>query len=77
MSRIVIDVDDEALHEAMRQLGLTTKGETVNAALREVVDRRHRAAAIARMRTMVVDGEIDFAAIGFPDGAPLPELKAS
>ena len=74
MSRTVIDIDDDALNEAMRQLGLTTKRDTVNAALREVVDRRRRAAAIVRMRTMVVDGEIDFAAIGFPGAAPLPEV---
>jgi len=77
MSRTVIDIDDEALTEAMRQLGLTTKRDTVNAALREIVDRRRRAAAIARMRSMVVDGEIDFAAIGFPAGEPLPGESAA
>ncbi|NKY37542.1 type II toxin-antitoxin system VapB family antitoxin [Nocardia speluncae] len=60
MSRTVIDVDDEALAEAARHLGTTTKKDTVNAALREIGDRRRRAAAIARMREMVADGEIDF-----------------
>ncbi|MFI5503043.1 type II toxin-antitoxin system VapB family antitoxin [Nocardia asteroides] len=56
----MIDLDDEALEEAARYLGTTTKRETVNAALREIVDRRRRAAAIARMRDMVAAGEIDF-----------------
>lgn len=60
MSRTVIDIDDEALAEAARHLGTTTKKDTVNAALREIGDRRRRAAAIARMREMVADGEIDF-----------------
>ncbi|MFE6924216.1 type II toxin-antitoxin system VapB family antitoxin [Nocardia sp. NPDC057663] len=56
----MIDLDDEALQEAAHYLGTTTKRETVNAALREIVDRRRRAAAIARMREMVAAGEIDF-----------------
>ncbi|MFD6220315.1 type II toxin-antitoxin system VapB family antitoxin [Nocardia asteroides] len=59
MARTVIDLADEALAEAARYLGATTKRDTVNAALREIVDRR-RAAAIARMREMVAAGEIDF-----------------
>ncbi|WP_431952666.1 type II toxin-antitoxin system VapB family antitoxin [Nocardia lijiangensis] len=63
MARTVIDVDDEALAEAARHLGTTTKRDTVDAALREVVDRRRRAAAVARMREMVVTGEMDLAAI--------------
>ncbi|MFJ3171634.1 type II toxin-antitoxin system VapB family antitoxin [Streptomyces roseus] len=63
MSRTVIDLDDEALAEAARHLGTTTKRDTVNAALREIADRRRRAAAVERMRRMVVDGEIDFSAI--------------
>lgn len=60
MARTVIDLADEALAEAARYLGTTTKRDTVNAALREIVDRRRRAAAIARMREMVAAGEIDF-----------------
>lgn len=63
MSRTVIDLDDEALAEAARLLGTTTKKDTVNAALREVADRRRRAAAVERMRQMVAAGEIDLAAI--------------
>ncbi|AYF76684.1 DUF2191 domain-containing protein [Nocardia yunnanensis] len=63
MARTVIDVDDDALAEAARYLGTTTKKDTVNAALHEIVDRRRRAAAVARMRAMVAEGEIDFSVI--------------
>ncbi|MBW1604533.1 type II toxin-antitoxin system VapB family antitoxin [Streptomyces sp. JJ66] len=71
MARTVIDVDDEALAEAARHLGTSTKKDTVNAALREIIDRRRRAAAIARMRELVADGEIDFSAFdeGWGTGA--------
>ncbi|WP_037860772.1 type II toxin-antitoxin system VapB family antitoxin [Streptomyces sp. NRRL S-241] len=65
MSRTVIDLDDDALAEAAQLLGTTTKKDTVNAALREIADRRRRAAAIERMRQMVDEGEIDFGAIGY------------
>ncbi|QGV80061.1 type II toxin-antitoxin system VapB family antitoxin [Streptomyces ficellus] len=63
MARTVIDLDDEALEEAARFLGTKTKKDTVNAALREVIDRQKRAEALARMRQMVADGEIDFSVI--------------
>jgi hypothetical protein len=44
----------------------------VNAALREIADRRRRAVAVERMRQMVAEGEIDFSAIEKPaDTAPL------
>ncbi|MEU6298268.1 type II toxin-antitoxin system VapB family antitoxin [Streptomyces erythrochromogenes] len=69
MSRTVIDLDDDALAEAAQLLGTTTKKDTVNAALREIADRRRRAAAIERMRQMVDEGEIDFGSIGHGDGA--------
>ncbi|MEV0640123.1 type II toxin-antitoxin system VapB family antitoxin [Streptomyces sp. NPDC050619] len=66
MSRTVIDLDDEALAEAARHLGTSTKKDTVNAALREIADRRRRAAAVERMRRMVAEGEIDFSVIEEP-----------
>ncbi|WAZ21556.1 type II toxin-antitoxin system VapB family antitoxin [Streptomyces cinnabarinus] len=69
MSRTVIDLDDEALADAARHLGTTTKKDTVNAALREVADRRKRAAAVERMRHMVAEGEIDFSIIEEPADA--------
>ncbi|GIH70913.1 type II toxin-antitoxin system VapB family antitoxin [Sphaerimonospora thailandensis] len=63
MAKTVIDLDDEALAEAARLLGTSTKKDTVNAALREIVDRRRRAAAVARMREMVAAGEVDLSII--------------
>jgi Arc/MetJ family transcription regulator len=68
MTKTLIDVDDEALAEASKVLGTTSKKDTVNAALREIIDRRRRAAAIARMRQMVAEGEIDFSVIDQDDG---------
>ncbi|WP_449061075.1 type II toxin-antitoxin system VapB family antitoxin [Planomonospora algeriensis] len=68
MAKTLIDLDDEALAEAARLLGTSSKKDTVNAALREIVDRRRRSAAVARMREMVAEGEIDFSAIEKKDG---------
>ncbi|MFC0861125.1 type II toxin-antitoxin system VapB family antitoxin [Sphaerimonospora cavernae] len=59
MAKIVIDIDDETLAEAARLLGSSSKKDTVNAALREIVDRGRRAAAVARMREMVATGDLD------------------
>ncbi|MEV0168158.1 type II toxin-antitoxin system VapB family antitoxin [Nonomuraea fuscirosea] len=63
MAKTLIDLDEEALAEAARVLGTSTKKDTVNAALREIVDRRGRAEAVARMRAMVAEGEIDLSII--------------
>jgi Arc/MetJ family transcription regulator len=41
-----IDIDDEALAEAMRLSGARTKKETVNLALREFAARHRRVAAL-------------------------------
>jgi Arc/MetJ family transcription regulator len=41
-----IDLDDEALAEAMRLSGATSKKETVNLALREYAARHRRIAAL-------------------------------
>jgi Arc/MetJ family transcription regulator len=40
--KTVIDLDDEALDLAARELGTSTKKDTVNAALQFVVARRRR-----------------------------------
>ena len=40
--KTVVDIDDEALARAAEELGTATKKDTVNAALRFVVDRRRR-----------------------------------
>lgn len=42
MSRTTIDLDDDALDAAARELGTTSKVETVNAALAYVAERRRR-----------------------------------
>jgi Arc/MetJ family transcription regulator len=42
MSKIPIDVDDEALAAAQRELGTTTKRDTVNEALRIIARRQKR-----------------------------------
>ncbi|NJP29913.1 DUF2191 domain-containing protein [Microbispora sp. SCL1-1] len=52
MTKTPFDLDDEALTEAAKLLGTSSKKDTVNAALRELVDRRRRAAAMARTREM-------------------------
>ncbi|MGN9782607.1 type II toxin-antitoxin system VapB family antitoxin [Nonomuraea sp. ZG12] len=59
----LVDLDDEALAEAVKLLGTTSETGMVNAALREVVDRRRRAAAVARMREMVAEGVVDFSVL--------------
>ncbi|WP_433517542.1 type II toxin-antitoxin system VapB family antitoxin [Nonomuraea sp. CA-143628] len=69
MTKTLIDLDDEALAEAAKLLGTLSKKDTVNTALREIVDRRRRAAAVARMREMVAAGEIDFSIIDKGDSA--------
>ena len=48
MSATQIDIDDEALAEAMRLSGAKTKKETVNMALREYAERRRRTEARLR-----------------------------
>jgi len=40
--KTMVDLDDEALASAARELGTTTKKDTVNAALEFVAQRRHR-----------------------------------
>lgn len=72
MARTVIDVDDDALAEAARYLGTTTKKDTVNAALHEINDRRRRAAAIDRMRQMVAEGKVDLDVIAESDDSARP-----
>ncbi|MDX3226502.1 type II toxin-antitoxin system VapB family antitoxin [Streptomyces sp. ME19-01-6] len=48
MSATQIDIDDEALAEAMRLSGARTKKEMVNIALREYAERRARTEARLR-----------------------------
>ncbi|WP_159767250.1 type II toxin-antitoxin system VapB family antitoxin [Streptomyces sp. HM190] len=62
MSVTQIDLDDEALAEAMRLMGATTKKETVNAALRDYVARIKRLEAAEKLAARGERGEFEQAA---------------
>ncbi|MFI1461112.1 type II toxin-antitoxin system VapB family antitoxin [Nocardia carnea] len=57
-----IDLDDDALREAMRLMGTTTKKETVNAALIEYVKQLKRLEAFDTLLAMGEQGDFDRAA---------------
>ncbi|MEU6181651.1 type II toxin-antitoxin system VapB family antitoxin [Streptomyces coeruleorubidus] len=59
MSRTVIDLDDEALEEAAKELGTTTKRDTINTALREVTARYRRLRALEEARDLAASGALD------------------
>ncbi|NUS77986.1 MAG: type II toxin-antitoxin system VapB family antitoxin [Streptomyces sp.] len=59
MSRTVIDLDDEALEAAAKELGTTTKRDTINTALREVTARYRRLRALEDARRLAADGALD------------------
>ncbi len=59
MSITQIDLDDEALAEAMRLLGTTTKKDTVNKALQETAARLRRIEALRELQAMGTRGEFD------------------
>ena len=52
MALTQVDIDEEALAEAMRLSGARTKKETVNLALREFAARHRRVAALERYATL-------------------------
>ena len=56
MSRTVIDLDDELVADVAKALGTGTKKETVNTALREVLENRRRALALTRLRAAGEEG---------------------
>ncbi|MER6296280.1 MULTISPECIES: type II toxin-antitoxin system VapB family antitoxin [Streptomyces] len=59
MSRTVIDLDDEALAAAAKELGTTTKRDTINTALREVVARNRRLRALGELQDLEDEGAFD------------------
>jgi Arc/MetJ family transcription regulator len=59
MSRTVIDLDDDLVAEVARALGTRTKKDTVNTALREVLENRRRAVALTRLREAAAEGSFD------------------
>ncbi|MFE7648757.1 type II toxin-antitoxin system VapB family antitoxin [Streptomyces phaeoluteigriseus] len=63
MSRTVIDLDDEALEAAARELGTTTKRDTINTALREIVARNRRLRALHDLQDLAAEGGLDAEAL--------------
>jgi Arc/MetJ family transcription regulator len=59
MSRTVIDLDDGLVADVAKALGTSTKKETVNTALHEVLENRRRALALTRLRTAAGEGSFD------------------
>lgn len=59
MTKMLIDIDEDALAEAAENLGTKTKKDTVNAALRETSVTRRRARALAEMQQFVDEGGLD------------------
>jgi Arc/MetJ family transcription regulator len=57
-----IDLDDDALGEAMRLMGTTTKKDTVNQALRDYIKRVKRVEAAQRLFERGRNGDFDQAA---------------
>jgi Arc/MetJ family transcription regulator len=55
----VIDVDDGLLADVAQALGTGTKKETVNTALREVLENRRRALALTRLRAAAEEGAFE------------------
>jgi Arc/MetJ family transcription regulator len=59
----VIDLDDGLVADVAKALGTSTKKETVNTALREVLETRRRALALTRLRNAAAEGAFDLDAI--------------
>jgi Arc/MetJ family transcription regulator len=59
MTKVLIDIDDEALAAAAELLGTTTKKDTVNTSLRETAQRLRRAQALARLGELGQAGAFD------------------
>ena len=54
-----IDIDEDALTEAMRLSGAKTKKETVNLALREYAARHRRVAALEHYATLATEWDFE------------------
>ncbi|MDX3454644.1 type II toxin-antitoxin system VapB family antitoxin [Streptomyces sp. ME02-8801-2C] len=59
MSKLYVEVDDDALSEAAEILGTKTKKDTVNAALLEVAKRRRRLKALDELAAKGERGDFD------------------
>ncbi|GAA3457086.1 type II toxin-antitoxin system VapB family antitoxin [Dactylosporangium matsuzakiense] len=59
MTKVLIDIDDDALAEASALLGTKTKKDTVNTALRSTADQLRRAKALTRLAELGEAGAFD------------------
>ncbi|MGW5034720.1 type II toxin-antitoxin system VapB family antitoxin [Streptomyces nigra] len=59
MSRTVIDLDDDALEAAAKELGTSTKTDTINTALRAIVARNRRLRALNELQDLAAEGALD------------------
>jgi Arc/MetJ family transcription regulator len=59
VTKVLIDIDDDALAEARQLLGTKTKKDTVNVALRETTRRLRRTQALAMLAEKGQAGEFD------------------
>jgi len=59
MTKVLIDIDEDALAEAAQLLGTKTKKDTVNTSLRETAHRLRRAHALARLAEIGQSGVFD------------------
>ncbi|KPI29348.1 Protein of unknown function DUF2191 [Actinobacteria bacterium OK074] len=59
MAKTLIDIDEQLLADAAVEFGTKTKKDTVNAALREAVERKKRARALAALAARADAGDFD------------------
>jgi len=59
VTKVLIDIDDEALAEASELLGTKTKKDTVNSALRATAQQLRRGRALARLAELGEAGAFD------------------
>lgn len=59
MALTQIDIDEDALAEAMRMSGMRTKKDTVNLALREFAARHHRVEALEHYAALAADWDFE------------------
>jgi Arc/MetJ family transcription regulator len=59
MTKTLIDIDEQLLADAAMAFGTKTKKDTVAAALREGVERKKRALALARLAARADAGQFD------------------
>jgi Arc/MetJ family transcription regulator len=59
MTKVLVDVDDDALAQAATLLGTKTRKDAINAALRETAQRLRRAHALDRLSELGEAGAFD------------------